>query len=94
VRHLLGRDRLCLEIARYLARHPDAADTVRGVAAWWVRHDVPATEVALLRLVSYGVVRCYPLEGATVYAYARDAGLRQAVNQCLRGLAPVAVLEH
>jgi hypothetical protein len=60
-------------IYRYLARNPNAADTVEGVARWWLarqrRYDAAATvELALQLLVDEGVVTASALPtGATVY---------------------------
>jgi hypothetical protein len=39
VRHhsrLHPEEELCDAIAGYLARHPDAADTLQGIAEWWL----------------------------------------------------------
>jgi hypothetical protein len=48
-------------IMRYLDSHPDAADTVEGIAEWWLPRalcaDVPLVEQALARLLGQGLVR-------------------------------------
>ncbi len=45
------------QIERYLRCHPNAADTLEGVASWWLQ-DVPLQQIeaALQRLVEAGVV--------------------------------------
>jgi hypothetical protein len=80
---------VCLEIARYLVRHPQAADTVRGVAQWWVRRAMPTTEAALRRLADCGVVSAYTMAGtATIYAYTKDPALREVVAECIGAIQP------
>jgi hypothetical protein len=60
-------------ISRYLAEHPEAADTVDGIQHWWLpRLGIDATvntlHAALDRLVADGIVerRALP-DGGTVY---------------------------
>ncbi|MBC8737677.1 hypothetical protein F6X40_12795 [Paraburkholderia sp. UCT31] len=66
---------LCHAILRYLARHPDAADTVCGIANWWLpesERDVSERmiERALDRLVEAGRVTKYVLvDGSVLYAH-------------------------
>ena len=48
-------------ISSYAASHPNAADTLEGVHAWWVGARVPGAtraevEMACLRLVDAGVI--------------------------------------
>lgn len=47
-------------ILRYLHDHPDAADTVEGIAKWWLpaawRVDIDAVQCALFRLEAQGLV--------------------------------------
>ena len=47
-------------ILRYLARHPDAADTDEGIAKWWISGprsaDTDAVLAALARLEAQGLV--------------------------------------
>jgi hypothetical protein len=65
------------DIERYLAEHPDAADTVVGIQRWWLSRalaDGPATSVmaALDRLVVCGVIVAVPMpDGRMVYARRR-----------------------
>lgn len=64
-------------ICRYLARNPNASDTVEGVARWWLarqrRFDAVATvELALELLVREGLVTASALPtGSTVYRLAQ-----------------------
>lgn len=59
------RDQQLNEVAgavlRYLDGHPDAADTVDGIAQWWLpppwRVDTRTVQSALGRLVAQGAVR-------------------------------------
>lgn len=48
-------------IMRYLDSHPDAADTVEGIAEWWLPRalcaDVHLVDQALARLLGQGLVR-------------------------------------
>lgn len=68
-------NRLVLEIRRYLQAHPRAADSVQGIAAWWIvgaQHSgLDVVESALERLVGEGEMRKQVLpDGKTVYAAA------------------------
>jgi hypothetical protein len=57
-------------IVRYLSAHPDAADTVRGVARWWLGEGpgLGSVERAMVMLVARGLVERHTLpEGTTVY---------------------------
>lgn len=63
--------RLALAIEDHLARHPQAADSVDGVARWWLgargRHASPAdVERALATLVAQQRLRCVRLADGTV----------------------------
>ncbi len=49
------------EILRYLLAHPEAQDTIDGIADWWlterrVRQGIAEVEVALCHLVDRGLV--------------------------------------
>jgi hypothetical protein len=57
-------------IVAYLAAHPQALDTLQGIARWWVESDPSAVEPALAQLERRGIVRRRQL-GAAVY-YALD----------------------
>jgi hypothetical protein len=67
---------LCDAIVRYLTQHPDAADTVCGIANWWLppeRRDVDERMIqrALDGLVREGKVTRHLLVDGT-FLYARD----------------------
>ena len=57
LRDLLARDPVCRDIVEYLMQNNDAADTARGIAQWWIRRDVAATQEALMKLQEWGVVQ-------------------------------------
>ena len=54
-------DAVVLTLLDYLARHPQAADTLPGVARWWVgddgRYSMEQVQAALDRLVDGGELR-------------------------------------
>lgn len=55
-------------IVAYLATHPDALDTLDGIARWWVESDRYAVAPALTGLERRGVVQRRELGGAIYYA--------------------------
>ena len=64
---------LVLEIRRYLQDHPRAADSVEGIAAWWIagahKSGLDVVESALEVLVGEGAMRKQVLpDGKTIYA--------------------------
>jgi len=87
IHDLLTRDPVCLEIVHYLTQNSGAADTVRGIAEWWIKRDVPTTLEALLRLQESGIVESYVIQdyGAFVYAYTKNPILRYLVTRCVAG---------
>jgi hypothetical protein len=68
-------ERVRAKILEHLEVHPDAADTVAGIASWWFEGDEPgvdAVERALLGLVDTGVMeRRLTLDGTPIYGLAR-----------------------
>jgi hypothetical protein len=63
------------ELEHYISLHPTAADTLRGIARWWLtRAAIPAldnVETALAALVGRGVLIRKPLpDGNSIYASA------------------------
>ncbi|MBK5124389.1 hypothetical protein IQ288_31630 [Burkholderia sp. R-69980] len=68
----------------YLAHHPDAADTVRGIVNWWLpagQNDVSPGDVerALAQLVDEGrVTRCVLPDETVLYGRKPDAKHRNA----------------
>lgn len=54
-------NRIAVSIRAYLARRPQARDTVQGVHCWWIEWDVPPppvafTEAALEQLEREGAI--------------------------------------
>ena len=88
IRELLDRDHVCLDIVRYLLGHDEAADTVRGIAEWWINRDVSRTAEALSRLQALGVVRSRLVQNATaVYGFTKSPLLRDTLRQCVDRLS-------
>jgi hypothetical protein len=59
-------------IARYLERHPEAADSTEGIQRWWLDPDIPAEsidniELALRHLEASGLVRKSVVGGKAIY---------------------------
>jgi hypothetical protein len=89
LRDLLAHDPVCRDIVRYLMHNNDAADTAHGIAQWWVRRDVAATQEALKKLQDCGVVQTHIVQDRTfVYAYTKRSVVRQSLARYLGG-APV-----
>lgn len=78
-----GEDELTEMILNYLAAHPDALDTLEGIAQWWLMHEHIRAEVervisALQLLIEQGLVneirkgdlRLYQLKSSPVIAIA------------------------
>ncbi len=87
IRDLLERDPVCLDIVQYLTVHSEAADTARGIAEWWIKRDLPATQDALSKLIECGVIRSHPVQDNTfVYAYTKNRTLRQTLARHVRAL--------
>lgn len=68
-------DAIVQAVLAYLAGHPQAADSVAGVARWWVGDDgrlgLPLVQQALDRLVIAGELRRQRLaDGSVLYARA------------------------
>ena len=69
-------------VTRYIADHPNAADTVEGIRSWWIAaemHDASRAEVqaAAERLVSCGTLSRTALpDGTPLYARATQTNGR------------------
>jgi hypothetical protein len=66
-------------IRSYAATHPNAADTLQGVHAWWVGARVPGAtsaevEAACLRLVAAGVIERAELPDGVILFVAAGRG--------------------
>jgi len=67
----------------YVARHPEAADSIEGIRRWWLPPSVVASaadvQAALDRLVAAGVLSRRPLpDRSTLYTRCRSDGGRTA----------------
>lgn len=73
-------DELARDIAAYLREHPEAADSVDGIAQWWLQRQryriaVDRVKEALHRLEEQGQVERTPnATGVAVYRARRTAG--------------------
>jgi DNA-binding PadR family transcriptional regulator len=76
------------EVLAYMARHPQAQDTVEGIAEWWlleqhIHHAVSDVEAALSELVDNGfLVARQCRDGRTYYRLNRDR--EQEIRRHLR----------
>ena len=77
-------------ILRYLEAHPDAKDTVEGIAQWWLVHawHAPLLRVHVTRAVSWllsqGLLREIRRSGVPPY-YQRHPQQREAITRFLAG---------
>jgi len=67
------------EIARYLERHPDAADSAEGIRHWWITRQrfeetLAATQSALDYLERRGIVAKKRIGEQTVYRLRQGRG--------------------
>ena len=66
------------EILKYLAAHPQAADTVGGIANWWLprqryEEEIQRVQEALDELVERGLVaRTTVADGTILYEHLRE----------------------
>ena len=67
---------LCREIILFLLENEAALDTVRGIAAWWVRCDWVPVQAALDRLMACGVISAHTLISGTLYGLTQHSGIR------------------
>jgi len=69
-------------VRRYLRERPDAADTVAGIAQWWLPAEMrgaptPQLRQALADLIAAGEVRCTVLpDGSELYARGTEGPSR------------------
>jgi hypothetical protein len=64
-------------LRRYLPEHPEAADTLEGIAQWWFANEpvkASALQAALERLFQEGVLATRRLPSGETLWYARPAG--------------------
>ena len=67
---------LCEQIIHFLLENERAMDTVRGIAAWWVRSDEIAVQAALDRLIECGAIALYPITSGMLYGLTRNHEIR------------------
>jgi hypothetical protein len=71
-------DPLVMALLSYLGRHPQAADSLCGVARWWVggddQFDLDQVRQALERLVACGALRRQRLADGTEWYASADPG--------------------
>ena len=76
MRHADLDDPVVLALLVYLGRHPQAADSLSGVARWWVGEDSPfdieQVRRALERLVACGALRRERLADGTDWYASTD----------------------
>ena len=71
---------LSRQILVYLQEHPEAGDTLKGIAAWWLEQQrieqlVEEVAEALELLIKQGTVRVYKtLSGTAIYKIKPPAG--------------------
>lgn len=71
-----AEDPLEAEVLAYLAEHPDAMDTLNGIAEWWlerqrIRVDVDALSRVIRRLVERGALQEVGVGGDPLYRLTR-----------------------
>lgn len=72
---------LCGQIVKFFLGHPDAVDTLEGIADWWVQEDRRSIRDALDRLVALGLVVRRVRGGRELFSYAADSSLRALVEE-------------
>jgi uncharacterized lipoprotein YddW (UPF0748 family) len=71
-------------VARYIADHPNAADTVEGIRSWWIAADMrdasrAEVQAAVDSLVSHGTLSHTALpDGTPLYARAAHPNGQQS----------------
>jgi hypothetical protein len=80
---------LARAILRYLEAHPEAKDTVEGIAQWWLlqewnEHLLVQVEQAVSLLLSQGLILEIRRPGVPPY-YQRHPQQREAITRFLEG---------
>ncbi len=73
------------KILEYLGRNPDAMDTEKGIAQWWVRDDLKRVRAALALLVDREILQVRTLNGYPYYFL----GKRQVEKRLPIPLGPI-----
>jgi hypothetical protein len=80
------------QLLEYFAGHPNAEDTLEGIAEWWllesrIKFFTPQIKAALIRLVEKGLVEARTRSGETIYRLSRNAAPTEE-NHASRGNSP------
>ncbi|MBC7901552.1 MAG: hypothetical protein H7070_16035 [Saprospiraceae bacterium] len=84
-----NRTQVSHEILRYLLRHPDAQDTLKGISEWWLLEErliqkYTEVEEALVKLVSRGFVLAKRTpESGTLYCL--NKGKANVIKKIIEG---------
>ncbi len=81
--------RIAREILAYLLDHPDAQDTLEGVAEWWlleqkIKDRIPLVKEALEELVEKGLVVERKAEDTSMTQYKIDWSKREEIKRMLQ----------
>jgi hypothetical protein len=81
--------RLAREILRYLTEHPDAKDTLEGIAQWWLLREqqIAHVEMAVALLVSRNLLRAHQ-RGVQPAYYELNRGEEQEIARLLNAKEP------
>jgi hypothetical protein len=74
---------LCREVIRFLVANENAMDTVKGIAAYWVRSDEVAVQSAMDLLVICGAVICHTLSSGAFYRFTPNRAIRAGLRKSL-----------
>lgn len=58
---------VAFKILAYLERHPDAMDSEKGIAQWWVHEDLKQVKAALALLMKRKILQVRALNGQRYY---------------------------
>ena len=75
------------DILLFLLNKPNAMDSAKGIASWWVHGDEVAVQSSLNRLTACGAIVAHTLSSrTTLYGLTPDVDLRQQLKSILGGL--------
>jgi len=75
------------DILLFLLKKPNAMDSAKGIASWWVHGDEVAVQSSLNRLTACGAIVAHTLSSrTTLYGLTPDVDLRQQLKSILGGL--------
>ena len=87
--------KIAYHILAYLAEHPEAQDTLKGISEWWLsghpgRPHAAAVEEAVARLVTDGLVLASEREGTQTYYKVNRQRLQEIKSLLARFRSPDA----